>query len=478
MATEKTYKVKFGIENNYVVEDVTKSQIVKVIAVQGANFAPTIVSNLPATGDSSKLYLTEKSHTSQSASGNPISISITEGAGAIDSLKLDGDTYQQSYTGVNLCDSQNMYIASGTGVTLTHESDGSITINGYNTGNYLNIRVNATALFQTHVGENITVSVIEISGEGKWSNFGIKTPATNLGPTVYKSSGQSSYTGVLQESSTGEYWCDLYCNVADVRNFVNYRVKLQAELGSTATSYEPYVGGIPSPNPDYPQNINVVTGTQTVSVNGTNYTVNLGDIELCKLGDYQDYIYPDGNDWKVHKATGQTTYDGSNDEVWTKSNSTANQLFIGRAVGMSKDGNVTVVAKSDKFTYIARDVIYAQSKIGFTTQTTGDGYAAIRVGLGLDSTTNTVALFRAWLGENITTVYYPLETATDTTITDTNLISQLEAVRTASLQASNTITNTATGSNLAGDLEITYHGYNPTNRYDKWIWLDTGYEQL
>lgn len=31
--------------------------------------------------------------------------------------------------------------------------------------------------------------------------------------------------------------------------------EVQLELGSTATSYEPYVGGIPSPNPDYPQEV-------------------------------------------------------------------------------------------------------------------------------------------------------------------------------------------------------------------------------
>lgn len=45
---------------------------------------------------------------------------------------------------------------------------------------------------------------------------------------------------------------------------------------------------------------------------------------------------------------------------------------------------------------------------------------------------------------------------------------------------SNTITNTATGSNLAGDMEVDYFGYDPTNRYDKWLRLDinNAYEKL
>ena len=45
---------------------------------------------------------------------------------------------------------------------------------------------------------------------------------------------------------------------------------IQIEAGSTATDYEQYVGGMPSPNPDYPQDINVVTGDSTVKITGKN----------------------------------------------------------------------------------------------------------------------------------------------------------------------------------------------------------------
>ncbi len=79
------------------------------------------------------------------------------------------------------------------------------------------------------------------------------------------------------------------------------------------------------------------------------------------------------------------------------------------------------------------------------------------------------------------TIHYPLNTATDTTITDTTLIAQLEAIRTASLgNGANTITNSTPAPNLAGDMEVGYYGYNPTNRYDKWLWLDLNneYEQI
>ena len=44
---------------------------------------------------------------------------------------------------------------------------------------------------------------------------------------------------------------------------------VQIELGTVATSYEPYVGGIPSPNPDYPQEIKSVVNP-VVKVTGKN----------------------------------------------------------------------------------------------------------------------------------------------------------------------------------------------------------------
>lgn len=44
---------------------------------------------------------------------------------------------------------------------------------------------------------------------------------------------------------------------------------IQAEKGSEATSYEPYTGGIPSPNPDYPQEIKSVVNP-TIKVCGKN----------------------------------------------------------------------------------------------------------------------------------------------------------------------------------------------------------------
>ncbi|MEE3324184.1 MAG: hypothetical protein VZR33_02530 [Methanosphaera sp.] len=47
---------------------------------------------------------------------------------------------------------------------------------------------------------------------------------------------------------------------------LEYLNNIQIEEGSTATAYEPYCGGIPSPNPSYPQNVNVVSGDNDINI--------------------------------------------------------------------------------------------------------------------------------------------------------------------------------------------------------------------
>lgn len=49
---------------------------------------------------------------------------------------------------------------------------------------------------------------------------------------------------------------------------------MQIEYGSVATAYEPYTGGIPSPNPEYPQTLESVGDSVTVTVCGKNLLKN------------------------------------------------------------------------------------------------------------------------------------------------------------------------------------------------------------
>lgn len=65
-------------------------------------------------------------------------------------------------------------------------------------------------------------------------------------------------------------------NITEGKTYDISNILIQIEKGSVATSYEPYTGGIPSPNPDYPQEIKSVV-KPTVKVVGANI-MQLNDI--------------------------------------------------------------------------------------------------------------------------------------------------------------------------------------------------------
>lgn len=74
---------------------------------------------------------------------------------------------------------------------------------------------------------------------------------------------------------------------------VNYSVRYKGDTAQAG-----------APTPSTPVAVQTVTGEQTISINGAAHTVNLGSIELCGIGTYQDYIYKSGGKWYVHKEVG------------------------------------------------------------------------------------------------------------------------------------------------------------------------------
>lgn len=97
-------------------------------------------------------------------------------------------------------------------------------------------------------------------------------------------------------------------NVKKLNWFVNPYVspitKIQIEKGSTATDYEPYVGGIPSPNPEYPQEIKSVV-KPVVKVCGKN----LLDLRTGRSGVGEGVTYTrndDGSYTRKGTSTGQS----------------------------------------------------------------------------------------------------------------------------------------------------------------------------
>lgn len=94
--------------------------------------------------------------------------------------------------------------------------------------------------------------------------------------------------------------------IDDIYN--NYNV--QVEQGSTVTSYEPYCGGIPSPNPDYPQQIKNVTGNANVKIQNKNLAVtNFSDnISLSGSGNNRTVVPSSYKLSQIIKVKPNTTY--------------------------------------------------------------------------------------------------------------------------------------------------------------------------
>lgn len=387
-------------------------------------------------------------------SGDPSSDITIEGtckAPFVD-VKMYGDTFQQTYTGKNLVGFPVAHLTDQDGLTLDFASDGTITVDGTRSvtsaTNY-----NDSTLFNYQAG-SFTLTVIPISGSFSGAAIGTRAHKANLGQQswyqTYNSAGQYNQ-GTLTKTA------EEIAEVAGIQLLIgsgtavfnNFKFKLQVTVGSDHdTSFEPFVGGQPSPSPSYPQDINVVTGTQTVSINGTDYSIDLGSIKLCKLEDYQDYIYKDGDSWKVHKATANITLTTSG---WSKSNATANNLYINQYIP-NLINNSPLLATN--LTVYSSVYIYNNDIVGICYNTTGQGLASIRIGVGL-SGASTVTDFNSWLGSNPVTLYYALATPTDTTITDTTLIAQLDSLVNGGAENGTTyIKVSATDPNLPAKLYV------------------------
>ena len=197
---------------------------------------------------------------------------------------------------------------------------------------------------------------------------------TNNTPIIVNTTTNSKY--ILVQVSAAQYLTSLET--------------LQIEEGSTATPYEPYQ-------------------SQT-------YPINLGAMELCKIGDYQDYIYKDNGKWYKHSEIDKVVLDGS--ENWSIQ-SYNNQYYFRLATAIQNQIN----GYSNYFSFIS----YSQDIINYTNSIRINNS---NIDVVLDKSAMTLADFKTWLSTHNTIVYYVLATPTTTEITDITLISQLNAIET------------------------------------------------
>lgn len=212
----------------------------------------------------------------KNVSGEGIDITLNNTINApIENVELKGDTYQQTYSGKNLFDSSSYATKSDSGnVSL---GVGSVrmtqTVVGNAGGNcYVGFDINKPELRD----KEVVIFMKAVSGGGSTgSRVRVVTmPAqSDIGSLAPTSSGSALKFTIPSDGAIRIYFYANASNVAGVVGAYTEYTNIQLEVGDTATAYEPYCGGTASPNPDYPQDVNVVTGGQTVTVTGKNLNV-------------------------------------------------------------------------------------------------------------------------------------------------------------------------------------------------------------
>ena len=200
---------------------------------------------------------------------------------SLNNLKIYGNNEQNTYTGQNLYNflDQNPSDVSMIGAGTTVDGDGWITVSMDNTGGTKTIYSNYfTNNLDLVVGDtySIVVEIKSVSGiggltytstldnNGQFSNHTAFFDHVSPGDVIIT-------TDTARESGkwglrTYGYWA------INQSGSITFRLSVIEGTGVTEDNfvYEPYVGGEPSPNPDYPQEVNTVTGNSSFKITGKN----------------------------------------------------------------------------------------------------------------------------------------------------------------------------------------------------------------
>lgn len=150
-------------------------------------------------------------------------------------------------------------------------------------------------------------------------------------------------------------------------------------------------------------------------------------IELNKIGDYQDYLYKSGDKWYVHKEINKVTLNGT--ENWTRqspSHTTVLNSYTPSYTWLTPKSADIGYSNFVVFSSLAganNDSLINVAK--FNTS-----YSNLLVDLSL-ADFNTEIAFKTYLESHPMYIYYPLATATNTEITYTPLINQLNEIEKA-----------------------------------------------
>jgi len=178
----------------------------------------------------------------------------------IKKLTIDGVCKQETTTGKNLLDYVSNIISSANGFTNTLNEDGSITTSGKPKANYSSVTKTTDitdiledeqtyTISRGNASNKVYVQIVakKVDGTYTYINSISGSNSFKVNKTLY-----TNYSIMIQ-TNTINNWGDSSLTITN-------KYMLCKGTDTADTSFEPYTGGQPSPSPDYPQEISVLTG--------------------------------------------------------------------------------------------------------------------------------------------------------------------------------------------------------------------------
>ncbi len=189
-------------------------------------------------------------------------------SGRIMDLKLYGKSEQKQYSGKNLLLLKDNKVDSS---PIAYEiKNGVVTFSGKLESGY----------------SNIILTTFTAQSDGEYAISTNSDNPSSDSPRILFSINSGAYESALKgatKSLTAGDEVLIVARISDVGSYTGRKISPMIEKGSTATAYEPYVGGIPSPNPEYPQEIKSVV-KPVMKVMGKNLLSKLELSTSTKLG--------------------------------------------------------------------------------------------------------------------------------------------------------------------------------------------------
>lgn len=291
-------------------------------------------------------------------------------------------------TGKNLFDKNNPNSRTG-----NVEANGTLNLTGNNRTFFLKCEPNTTYTIQKRNDGDVNRFIVA------WSEL---TPENGI-PVYGRIQDYDANSITITTGATAKYLLvTYYRNAETVLTEQQVIDSIQVELGSTATDYQPY--------------------------QSQSYPLFLGSLELCKIGDYQDYIWTDGEKWYKHAEIGKAVFTGSVDESWSIENSGTPNFYY-----RLNNGAPGTWATQDNWTttlsnYGTPNTVYNSNRLNGIGILSAASSAVVRIRYGEEMA---LADWKAKLAATPMVLYYPLATPTDEEITNATLISQLNALANA-----------------------------------------------